>query len=81
MGVRGPIVSSVAARYFAGPRVATIYGLIYASNALGAALGAFVGGLLHDMTGGYRAGLALAIALIAAAAMPFWTVPTLRNFR
>jgi MFS family permease len=40
MGMRGPIVSSVAARYFAGPRVATIYGLIYASNAVGAAAGA-----------------------------------------
>ena len=81
MGVRGPIVSSVSARYFAGPRVATIYGLIYASNALGAALGAFAGGLLHDLTGGYRAGLAMALGLITLAAMPFWTVPALRNFR
>lgn len=81
MGVRGPIVSSVCARYFAGPRVATIYGLIYASNAVGAALGSFAGGLLHDLTGGYRAGLAMALVLIAVAAMPFWTVPALRNFR
>lgn len=81
MGVRGPIVSSVAARYFAGPRVATIYGLIYASNAVGAAIGAFVGGLLHDLTGGYRAGLVFALACIALAAAPFWTIPALRNFR
>jgi MFS family permease len=81
MGVRGPIVSSVCARYFAGPRVATIYGLIYASNAVGAALGSFAGGLLHDLTGGYRAGLAMALVLIAVAAMPFRTVPALRNFR
>jgi MFS family permease len=81
MGMRGPIVSSVAARYFAGPRVATIYGLIYASNAVGAAIGAFAGGLLHDLTGGYRAGLGMALVLIAIAALPFWTVPALRNFR
>ena len=54
MGVRGPIVSSVSARYFAGPRVATIYGVVYASNAVGAALGAFAGGLLHDLTGGFK---------------------------
>jgi MFS family permease len=81
MGVRGPIVSSVAARYFAGPRVATIYGLIYASNAVGAAMGAFVGGLLHDLTGGYRVGLAFALVFIALAAVPFWTIPALRNFR
>jgi len=81
MGVRGPIVSSVSARYFAGPRVATIYGVVYASNAVGAALGAFAGGLLHDLTGGYRAGLGMAIVLMLLAAMPFWIVPTLRNYR
>jgi MFS family permease len=81
MGVRGPIISSVSARYFAGPRVATIYGLIYASNAVGAAIGAYVGGLLHDLTGGYRFGLCFALSSIALAALPFWIVPALRNFR
>lgn len=81
MGVRGPIISSVSARYFAGPQVATIYGVIYASNALGAAIGAFSGGLLHDLTGGYRAGLVVSLAFIAVAALPFWTIPALRNFR
>ena len=81
MGVRGPIVSSVCAQYFAGPRVATIYGGIYASNAIGAALGSFVGGLLHDFTGGYQAGLGFALACIAIAAAPFWTVRALRDFR
>jgi MFS family permease len=81
MGMRGPIVSSVAARYFAGPRVATIYGIIYASNAVGAALGSFLGGLLHDLTGGYHSTLAMAVALMALAALPFWTVPVLRSYR
>jgi MFS family permease len=81
MGVRGPIVSSVSARYFAGPRVATIYGVVYASNAVGAALGAFAGGLLHDLTGGYRAGLGMAIVFMLLAALPFWTVPVLRTYR
>ena len=73
--------SSVARAYFAGPNVATIYGTIYATNALGAAFGSLIGGVLHDLTGGYRAGLALALVFIAAAAAPFWTVPALRNFR
>ena len=81
MGVRGPIVSSISARYFAGPSVATIYGGIYASNAVGAAFGSFLGGLLHDFTGGYRVGLAFSLACIAFATAPFWTVQTLRNFR
>jgi MFS family permease len=81
MGTRGPIVSSISARYFAGPHVATIYGGIYAANALGAACGAFMGGVLHDLTGGYRVGLAAALGFIALAAAPFWAVPALRNFR
>jgi MFS family permease len=81
MGVRGPIVSSVSARYFAGPRVATIYGGIYAANAIGAAGGSFVGGLLHDLTGGYKAGFAFALACVAIASAPFWTVRELRSFR
>jgi MFS family permease len=81
MGVRGPIVSSVSARYFAGPRVATIYGIVYASNAVGAALGSLIGGVLHDLTGGYRVGLGMAVTLMVLAALPFWTVPALRNYR
>jgi MFS family permease len=81
MGTRGPIVSSISARYFAGPHVATIYGVIYAANALGAAFGSFMGGVLHDLTGGYRVGIAVALCFIALAAAPFWTVPALRNFR
>jgi MFS family permease len=81
MGVRGPIVSSVSARYFAGPHVATIYGAIYAANALGAAFGSFVGGVLHDLTGGYRVGLLAALVFIALAAAPFWSVRDLKHFR
>lgn len=81
MGVRGPLVSSVSARYFSGPNVATIYGGIYSANAIGAAFGSFLGGLLHDATGGYRIGLVMAIGFIAIAALPFWLVRDLRNFR
>lgn len=81
MGTRGPIISSVAARYFAGPRVATIYGVIYSANAIGAAAGSYMGGLLHDLTRGYGVGLAVALAFIAIAAAPFWTIRALRGFR
>lgn len=81
MGVRGPIVSSVSTRYFAGPNVAAIYGGIYAANAVGAAFGSFVGGVLHDLTGGYKIGFAFALACVAIASVPFSTVRELRTYR
>jgi MFS family permease len=81
MGIRGPIVSSVSAKYFAGPSVGTIYGAIYAANALGAAFGSFTGGLLHDLTGGYTVGFVFALACVAIASAPFWSVRELRTFR
>ena len=81
MGTRGPIVSSVCARHFAGPNVATIYGTVYSTNALGAAFGSLMGGVLHDLTGGYGMGLGFSLGFIALAAAPFRTVPALRDFR
>jgi MFS family permease len=81
MGVRGPIISAIATRQFAGPRVATIYGTIYSANAIGAAFGSLMGGVLHDLSGGYRTGFALSVCAVAMAVAPFWTVPALRNFR
>jgi MFS family permease len=80
-GVRGPIVSAICTSKFAGPRVATIYGTIYAANAFGAAFGSLMGGVLHDLTGGYRAVFVFALAAIAAAATPMWIVRELREFR
>jgi MFS family permease len=81
MGVRGPIISSICTRHFAGPRVATIYGTVFASNSLGAALGSLLGGALHDLSGGYATGLLFSLASIALASTPFWLVPALRNYR
>lgn len=81
MGMRGPIISSVSAKYFSGPHIATIYGGIYAANAIGAAFGSYSGGLMHDLTGGYRLGFGFSLACIAIAAAPFWVVRELRTFR
>jgi len=73
--------TAIATRKFGGPRVATIYGTIYSANAIGAAFGSLLGGVLHDLTGGYRTGFALSLCAVAMAVAPFWTVPALRNFR
>ncbi len=81
MGVRGPIISSICTREFSGAQVATIYGALYSTNALGAAVGSMTGGVLHDLTGGYRAGFVFALCSIFLAALPMWVVRGLRAFK
>jgi len=80
-GVRGPIIAAICTQRFAGPRVATIYGTVYATNSIGAAFGSLMGGVLYDATGGYLAGFAFAIGAIILAATPIWVVRELREFR
>ena len=80
-GARGPIVSSISTRLFAGNHVASIYGVIYASNAVGAGLGSLMAGLLHDWAGSYRPSFAFSICALLIAVLPFWRVPELRDFR
>ena len=80
-GARGPIISAICTTKFAGPRMATIYGTVYATNSLGAAAGSLLGGLLHDLTGGYVAGFAFALIALWVAALPIWVVRELREFR
>lgn len=80
-GARGPIVSSISTRLFAGSHVAGIYGVIYACNAVGAALGSLMAGLLHDLSGSYRPSFVFTICALVLAGLPFWRVPELRDFR
>ncbi len=72
-GARGPVVAGLSARLFSGHGQATVYGAIYALMSFGTGLGALLAGALHDWTGGYRWGFALALVSVAFAAMPFWT--------
>jgi MFS family permease len=80
-GARGPIVSSISTRLFVGNHVAGIYGVIYASNAVGAGLGSLMAGLLHDFAGSYRPSFVFSICALLIAVLPFWRVPELRDFR
>jgi MFS family permease len=70
-GARGPIIATRSNQLFRGPSAAAIYGTIYGFSMVGAALGAWTSGLLHDLTGSYRPGLLLAAIGIALASMPF----------
>jgi MFS family permease len=79
-GARGPIISSTSARLFPGSQTASIYGILYACNALGAGTGALMAGLLHDLSGSYRPGFVISVCALLLAVLPFWRVPELRDF-
>lgn len=72
-GARGPVIASLSARLYSGPGQSTIYGAIYACMSVGSGIGALMSGVLHDLTGGYRAAFAIAMGSLWLAAAPFWT--------
>lgn len=76
-GSRGPLVSAMAARLFAGRNLGTIYGSVALGGGIGGAIGSFLGGALHDLTGGYDAVFAVAIVSAILGATPFWTIKAL----
>jgi len=79
MGSRGPLITATAMKIFRGERVGTIFGTISIGSGLGAALGSWSGGLIHDMTGGYDALLLFSLASVILGMIPFLVVPALRQ--
>jgi MFS family permease len=80
MGPRGPVVSSLTARLFEG-QVGAVFGLIMIGLGLGGAFGAWVAGWLHEATGDYRAGFAVAISACLVGTATFWLIPELARGR
>ena len=78
MGSRGPVVSSLAARLFEG-QVGAVFGLIMIGLGLGGAFGAWIAGWLFEVTGGYTAGLWVAIAASLIGTSMFWIIPALER--
>jgi len=72
IGTRGPIIARLSMRYFAGSQQGRIYGSITVGMGVGGALGAFLGGEIHDWTGGYSGVLSLSIGALALGALPFY---------
>ena len=80
-GTRGPIISAIAATIFSGGGVGRIYGTISLGMGFGAALGSWLSGILHDVTGGYLASFVMAAGAAALGMATFWTVPLLSEAR
>ncbi|HEX6141644.1 MAG TPA: MFS transporter [Geminicoccaceae bacterium] len=76
-GARGPIVSTLVALLFPGGGIGSIYGVITTGLGLGAALGAWLSGLLKEMTDAYLLSFSIAWAASFAGMLQFWLVPAL----
>ena len=78
-GARGPIVSTLVAVLFPGGGIGSIYGVITTGLGLGAALGAWLSGLLKEMTDAYLLSFSIAWAASFAGLLQFWLVPALSD--
>ena len=67
-GSRGPMISTLATLRYRGADFGRIYGFISMGMGLGGFLGAWIGGLLHDLTGGYAAVMIFSVCALALAA-------------
>jgi len=67
-GSRGPMISTLATLRYHGANFGRIYGLISIGMGLGGFVGAWIGGLLHDLTGGYSAVMIFSVCALALAA-------------
>ncbi|QQS13535.1 MAG: MFS transporter [Rhodospirillales bacterium] len=68
MGSRGPMIATLAAIRYRGPHLGRIYGLVTFGMGVGAAAGAWLGGLAYDLTGGYGGVFALSLTALGAGA-------------
>ncbi|MBT5263832.1 MAG: MFS transporter [Rhodospirillaceae bacterium] len=81
MGARGPIITTLIAKLFAGRGLGSIYGTVNLGQGVGAAGGALMTGLLYDLTGGYDLGFAICAGAALIGIALFWMVPEIRTGR
>lgn len=78
LGVRGPLIGTMALEFFGGPNAATILGMLGVALGIGSALGAWAGGVIHDRTGGYEGVIGFGFVTILAAAAIFVAISGMR---
>ena len=80
-GARGPIIVAMLATMFRGGNIGSIFGVMSLGMGLGGALGSWVSGLLHDLTGGYVISFLVGITAAFGGMGCFWLVPSMRRER
>ncbi len=79
-GSRGPVISALTARIFGrGRDLGLIMGAIFLCMGAGAAVGATMGCVIHDLTDGYIMVIAWSLTAICIPVAIFWTVPELKR--
>lgn len=67
---------TLVSRYFGARSLGFVFGLVLASHQAGSALGSYVPGELHDLTGSYNAAFVIAaLTLVVASALSFLLPP------
>ncbi len=80
-GARGPILVALVSVLYPGGGVGSIFGAMSLGLGIGAALGSWASGLLHEVAGGYTASFGLAVVSSLIGMLIFLLVPSLRNER
>jgi MFS family permease len=78
-GARGPIITTLIAKIFAGKGLASIYGASNLGQGLGAALGAFISGFLFDQFSNYNVGFFFCTLFTIIGALLFWLIPNIKK--
>src|SRR5256884_8825090 len=70
-GARGPIITAMASQLFPGRRFGVIYGMLSVGNGIGGGVAPWFGGVVHDLTGGYRGALPVALGFCVLGSLCF----------
>jgi len=71
-GVTAPMFMAAAADLFKGKVFGLVYGLVEGMIGVGAALGAWAGGFIFDVTGSYRSAFGLAVLVFLFSCILMW---------
>jgi nitrate/nitrite transporter NarK len=74
----GPAITAKTADLFGGPSLGTILGVITVGSGIGAGLGSWGAGFIHDLTGSYRIAFWLSIAAYGCGTIAFWLLRSRR---
>ncbi len=76
LGITPPTCFAAVADRFHGRHYGAIQGTIILASSVGGAIGPWLGGFLHDVTGTYQSALVIVAGVLATAALLMWLIRT-----